>query len=110
MSQPSQTRLRIQLLGEFAATLDNATARQLDKPRQRALLMEQKRYAEAEAVYREDLARNRDNGWGLLGLQNAIRAQKKNTAEAIRLSGQLAEAWVKADTLPSTSCYCAPVN
>ncbi|MDQ8179437.1 hypothetical protein [Pelagicoccus sp. SDUM812005] len=75
-----------------------------------ALLMEQKRYAEAEAVYREDLTRNRDNGWGLLGLQNALRAQKKNTAEAIRLSGQLAEAWIRADTLPSSSCFCAPVN
>ncbi|MDQ8185704.1 hypothetical protein [Pelagicoccus sp. SDUM812002] len=75
-----------------------------------ALLMEQKRYAEAEDVYREDLARNRDNGWALLGLQNALRAQKKNTGEAINLSGQLAEAWIKADTLPGSSCYCAPVN
>ncbi|EDY83111.1 tetratricopeptide repeat domain protein [Verrucomicrobiia bacterium DG1235] len=75
-----------------------------------ALLMEQKRYAEAEAVYREDLTRNRDNGWGLLGLQNALRAQKKNPAEAIHLSGQLAEAWIKADTLPGSSCYCAPAS
>ncbi|MBK1879154.1 tetratricopeptide repeat protein [Pelagicoccus mobilis] len=75
-----------------------------------ALLMEQKRYAEAEEVYREDLKRNRGNGWGMLGLQNALLAQKKNSAESIRLSGQFAEAWKDADTLPSSSCFCAPVN
>lgn len=75
-----------------------------------ALLMEQKRYAEAEAVYREDLKRNRNNGWGLLGLQNALLAQKKNPDESIRLSKQFAEAWIKADTLPGSSCYCAPAD
>ncbi len=73
-----------------------------------ALLMEQKRYEEAEAVYREDLERNRNNGWGLLGLQKSLMAQKKNSTESIRLSGQLADAWIKADTLPGSSCYCAP--
>ncbi|MCH6255641.1 hypothetical protein MLD52_03725 [Puniceicoccaceae bacterium K14] len=75
-----------------------------------ALLMEQKRFPEAEAVYREDLKRNRDNGWGLLGLQNSLVAQKKNAEESIRLSMKLAEVWKDADTVPETSCFCAPTN
>ena len=70
--------------------------------------MEQGRYAEAEAVYREDLARNRDNGWGLLGLQNALLAQDK-TLEAAPYARALAEAWKEADTLPTSSCFCAPL-
>ena len=75
-----------------------------------ALLMEQKRYAKAEEVYREDLKRNRDNGWALLGLENALLAQKKNSIESIQLSGKLATAWSEADTLPSSSCFCAPAT
>ncbi|MDQ8197064.1 hypothetical protein QEH56_02835 [Pelagicoccus enzymogenes] len=75
-----------------------------------ALLMEQGRYSEAEQVYREDLQRNRNNGWGLLGLQNALLAQKKSSKESIQLSLQLAEVWKDADTLPGTSCFCAPRN
>lgn len=73
-----------------------------------ALLMERGRYAEAEAAYREDLARNRDNGWGLLGLQSALLAQNK-TLEAAPYAIKLAEAWKEADTRPSSSCFCAPV-
>lgn len=75
-----------------------------------ALLMEQERYAEAEEVYREDLERNRNNGWAMLGLQQSIIAQKKNASESFELSGKLATAWEYADTVPTSSCYCAPVN
>ena len=72
-----------------------------------ALLMAQGQYAEAEAVYREDLERNRGNGWGLLGLRAALSAQSK-FAEAASLADGLEAAWAHADTQPTSSCYCEP--
>jgi tetratricopeptide (TPR) repeat protein len=72
-----------------------------------ALLMADERYAEAEAVYREDLRRNRDNGWSLTGLQLALQAQDRGE-EADDLSARLALAFGTADTKPTSSCYCEP--
>jgi len=72
-----------------------------------ALLMSDGRYAEAEAVYLEDLRRNRDNGWSLTGLQLALQAQDRG-AEAEELSPRLARAFGAADTHPTSSCYCEP--
>jgi hypothetical protein len=48
-----------------------------------ALMMADERYAECEAIYREDLARNRENMWALTGLRLALAAQGK-TEEAVR--------------------------
>lgn len=60
-----------------------------------AALLEAKRPVEAEAVYREDLRRNPDNGWALRGLARALEAQgKKAGAEAVRFN----QAWRHADT------------
>ncbi len=70
-----------------------------------ALLMADARYKEAEQVYRDDLTRNRDNGWALLGLQQALAAQGK-TGEADALNSTLAKAWARADVSPTSSCYC----
>ncbi|MDH3814648.1 MAG: hypothetical protein OEV48_09180 [Acidobacteriota bacterium] len=72
-----------------------------------ALLMADKRYAEAEAIYREDLRRNRDNGWSLTGLQLALQKQERKS-EADELTTRLAMAFNDADTRPSSSCYCEP--
>jgi tetratricopeptide (TPR) repeat protein len=72
-----------------------------------ALLMAGERYAEAEAVYREDLRRNRDNGWSLTGLQLALQKQGRGS-EAEELTMRLARAFNDADTRPSSSCYCEP--
>ena len=72
-----------------------------------ALLMADGRYAEAEAVYREDLARNRNNGWGLLGLQQSLLAQGKSE-EAASMTTRVDAAWADADERPSSSCYCEP--
>ena len=72
-----------------------------------ALLMADKRYAEAEAIYREDLRRNRDNGWSLTGLQLALQKQERKS-EAEELTTRLAMAFNDADTRPSSSCYCEP--
>jgi hypothetical protein len=54
------------------------------------------RPAEAEAVYREELARNPSNGWSLQGLSDSLRAQKKS-GEAVEAEQQLALAWAHAD-------------
>lgn len=72
-----------------------------------ALLMAANRPAEAERVYREDLVKNRDNGWSLLGLEQALRAQGK-TGEVPRLTSAREAAWSRADVRPTSSCYCEP--
>lgn len=72
-----------------------------------ALLMAAGRADEAEVVYREDLARNPRNGWGLLGLEKALRAQRKTEGldEIVRMRKR---AWSRADVTPTSSCYCEP--
>ena len=72
-----------------------------------ALLMADGRAKEAETVYREDIVRNRNNGWGLIGLQNSLRAQGKYK-EAQSLDSKIKAAWAKADVRPTSSCYCEP--
>lgn len=72
-----------------------------------ALLMDNGRYADAELVYREDLARNRNNGWSLLGLTLALEKQGKS-AELRTLEPQMTAAWARADMQPTSSCMCAP--
>jgi tetratricopeptide (TPR) repeat protein len=74
-----------------------------------ALLMGDKRYKEAEAVYREDLRRNRDNGWSLLGLRESLKAQGR-TEEAMAIEPILAAVWKRADVKPTSSCYCQPAR
>jgi tetratricopeptide (TPR) repeat protein len=54
------------------------------------------RAAEAEKVYREDLARNPENGWSLFGLSHALRAQRR-TAEADEMDRRFKAAWKNAD-------------
>ena len=72
-----------------------------------ALLMADGRFSDAEAVYREDLRRNRDNGWSLTGLQLALQKQAREP-EAEELTLRLASAFNTADTRPTSSCYCEP--
>lgn len=60
--------------------------------------------AEAEAVYREDLRRNPDNGWSLLGLSQSLRQQGKDT-EAGEVEERLREAFQYADVTPQSSRY-----
>jgi len=58
--------------------------------------------AQAEAVYREDLRRNPDNGWSLFGLSQALRAQHKS-AEAAATETKFREAWKHADVTLTSS-------
>jgi tetratricopeptide (TPR) repeat protein len=62
---------------------------------------------EAEAVYREDLTRNSENGWTHFGLERALKMQKKND-EAKAVGARFAKAWANADVKLSSSCFCLP--
>ena len=61
-----------------------------------AVLLDAAKAAPAEAVYREDLRRNPDNGWALAGLVKSLRARKGKAAMA-EAQQRLAKAWVVAD-------------
>jgi tetratricopeptide (TPR) repeat protein len=72
-----------------------------------AALLQAGRFAEAETVFREDLARLPDNGWGLYGLQRALHLQKK-ADEAARTEKQFDAIWRSADLKIKSPCLCLP--
>jgi tetratricopeptide (TPR) repeat protein len=69
-----------------------------------AVLLEANRPAEAETVYWEDLRRNRENGWALFGLMQALKAQGKN-ADAALVEARLKKAWARADVTLTASRF-----
>src|SRR5207244_12512743 len=69
-----------------------------------AVLLDAKRPAEAETVYWEDLKRNRENGWALFGLMQALKAQGKNE-EATLVEARFKKAWARADVALSASRF-----
>jgi tetratricopeptide (TPR) repeat protein len=69
-----------------------------------AALMAAGKPADAEAVYREDLKRNAENGWALYGLKAALEAQGK-TAESADVERRFTEAWKHADITLTASAY-----
>jgi tetratricopeptide (TPR) repeat protein len=71
-----------------------------------AVLMKAGRFADAEQVYRDDLARLPDNGWSLFGLADSLREQKKDNEEAAALNASFQKTWAKADVKIATSCLC----
>src|SRR5216117_996229 len=73
-----------------------------------AVLMNHQRFAEAEQVYREDLARLPENGWSLLGLAESLRKQKKNADEVAQTQAKFEKVWARADLTITTSCLCQP--
>jgi hypothetical protein len=58
--------------------------------------MQAGRAAEAEVVYWEDLRRNPENGWSLLGLARSLEAQGKD-APAAAARERFKKAWSQAD-------------
>ena len=72
-----------------------------------ALLLASGRAEEAEAVYREDLAANAENGWSLTGLERALLAQGKGD-EVAEVRRRRDQAWSRTDVSPTSSCYCEP--
>jgi tetratricopeptide (TPR) repeat protein len=61
-----------------------------------AVLLEAGRPVAAEAAYRGDLERHRENGWALFGLEQALRAQNK-TAAADEVHKRFEAAWKHSD-------------
>lgn len=69
-----------------------------------AALLAAGRAPEAERVYREDLKRFPANGWSLLGLSKALRAQGK-AAEADSAMAEFRRAWSASDVEIASSMY-----
>jgi tetratricopeptide (TPR) repeat protein len=69
-----------------------------------AALVELKRFAEAEGVYREDLKRHPHNGRSLFGLVQALRGQGKTDA-ADQVQREFELAWIRADVKLTNSRY-----
>jgi tetratricopeptide (TPR) repeat protein len=72
-----------------------------------AALLQAGRFAEAETVFREDLAKLPGNGWGLYGLQRAVQLQKKQD-EAAAAEKEFDAVWQKADLKIKSPCLCLP--
>ena len=80
-----------------------------------ALLLEQGRIEEAEAVFREDLGLggslsrasiHPDNVWSLRGLHDCLEARGE-TGERRMIRQRLDLAEARADTRVAASCFCA---
>ena len=69
-----------------------------------ATLLDAGRPAEAEVVYWEDLKRNRENGWALFGLHQALLAQGRKD-EAALVEQRLKKAWARADVTLAASRF-----
>lgn len=69
-----------------------------------AVLLAAGRAAEAEAVYWQDLSRNRENGWALFGLMQSLRAEGKEE-QAVSAEGRFRKAWSRADVTLSASRF-----
>jgi Flp pilus assembly protein TadD len=72
-----------------------------------ANLMQAGHFAEAEQVYREDLARLPENGWSLYGLTRSLKLQHK-TDEAVAVEARFQKVWSKATVNITSSCLCQP--
>jgi tetratricopeptide (TPR) repeat protein len=60
-----------------------------------AALLDAKRFADAERVYREDLARHPHNGWALTGLEAALKGQGKPSRA---VEQERRASWARSDT------------
>ncbi len=74
-----------------------------------AILLESGQPAQAETVYWEDLRRNRNNGWALYGLMQALRAQKKDDQAAL-IEARFKKAWERADVTLRASRFGRTVH
>jgi tetratricopeptide (TPR) repeat protein len=74
------------------------------RPTLGAALLKAGKAAEAEQVFREDVQRWPRNGWGLLGLEQSLRAQSKVDSADI-VQRELAAAWGRADVKLDLAWY-----
>jgi tetratricopeptide (TPR) repeat protein len=69
-----------------------------------AQLLQAGQAAAAEAVFREDLQRNPDNGWALFGLAESLRRQHRAEA-ASQAENRFRTAWAHADITLASSAF-----
>lgn len=67
-----------------------------------ALLLKLEKFEDAEKIFKEDLAVNRQNGWSLIGLYNSLIAQDKNEEAAI-IKAEFDIAWKHSDISINTA-------
>ncbi len=67
-----------------------------------AALLEAERFADAEAVYREEIRDHPHNGWSLYGLKKAIEAQGRSDAA---VEEDLEKSWARSDTWITASRF-----
>ena len=72
-----------------------------------AALLETGNFQQAEAVFREDLRRLPENGWGLYGLMRSLRALKRPD-EADSVEKKFDSTWKLADIQIKSPCLCLP--
>jgi len=60
-----------------------------------AALLDARRFAEAERVYREELVDHPHNGWSLLGLKQALAGQGKSSPD---VDADFTASWARSDT------------
>ena len=72
-----------------------------------ALMLEQGRFDDAEAVYRDDIALWKDNVWGLLGLTKVSEKSGKPLADIAEIKAKFAAASKRADVSLDATCFCA---
>jgi tetratricopeptide (TPR) repeat protein len=66
------------------------------RPALGAAFLEAGNAAQAERIFREDLDRQPRNGWGLLGLEQSLRAQGRNESAAM-VRREFEKTWQRAD-------------
>lgn len=69
-----------------------------------AILLDAGRPAEAATVYWEDLRRNKENGWALFGLMQALKAEGRKDDAAL-IEARFQKAWAGADVKLSSSRF-----
>ncbi len=69
-----------------------------------AVLLSAGRADEAEAIYWQDLERNRENGWSLFGLLQSLRAQGK-AEQAVAVEKRFRKAWKRSDVTLTASRF-----
>ena len=67
-----------------------------------AALLEAGRFADAERVYREELEDHPNNGWSLLGLQQALAAQGEASPD---VDAEFEKSWARSDTWMAASRF-----
>lgn len=68
------------------------------------VLLSSKKYAQAEAVYRQDLKKWKENGWALKGLHQSLASQGRS-GEAKEVKARFDKAWKHADRPLATSVF-----